>query len=242
MNKLYIYILIFALTNVSHLFADTVYWSSRNTEPSFLVDISPDWDKDYITRDNGVIFNARRMGSSIEVRSFTVNEIKSMQQLISMKAARLSAKFSYIFLVRDKEYISGKREILWKLKYDKQSYIERTVIIRKETGVIILSCLALEKEYPKVRVIFENAILSIQIAKEGLRFDDNQIVFPLTKDQRIKRKSDKEETVEPEEKILEEIEPEEEKKSNPGSIIHKSTDKDSATSGGKLNFNPINVE
>jgi len=187
-----LYIIFTSLAVSPLLFAETVYWEGRNDEKGFAVDIPPEWDKDYEIGANGVVFQARNKNALIEIRSFYMDETKTMEELVNLKSARLFAKYSYIFMLRESEDPDGKHIVLWKLKYKGVSFLEKTVIVRDKEHVLILSCLSTLDEYEENRYIFENATVSVQFTENGIPQDNIQKIYKIEKDKKELGDSDTE--------------------------------------------------
>ncbi|MES0491460.1 MAG: hypothetical protein ABUK01_15805 [Leptospirales bacterium] len=179
-----LYIIFISLAVSPLLYAETVYWEGRNDEKGFAVDIPPEWDKDYEIGTNGVVFQARNKNALIEVRSFYLEETKTMEELVNLKSARLFGKYSYIFMLRESEEPDGKHIVLWKLKYRGVSFLEKTAIVRDGEHVLILSCLSTLDEYEENRYIFENATVSVKFTENGIPQDKIQEIYKIEKDKK----------------------------------------------------------
>jgi len=168
----------FSLFIFSPLSSDTIEWRPGKSEPGFIIDVPPDWEKDYQYKENGVILTVSKEGSIIEVRSFSVEKEYSTKELLNKKAARLSAMYSYISSVTEKYIDDNKVDTLWKLKNKGIIYYEHTVIIKKNKFVISLSCLADEIHARKYDTIFENAVISFALDYEQNDLTGNIITIP----------------------------------------------------------------
>jgi hypothetical protein len=106
----------------------------------------------------------------INVKSFTlVKAGYELEELLTMRAARLSGRYSSISLVQKKNIDMPVHKIiaLWRLIDKNQTYLEKNVIIMDNAKVLIMTCRAREKDYSKNQVVFENAVISLRSFKSG---------------------------------------------------------------------------
>jgi len=150
--------------SLSSLGAETLRIDEARNVAAIIVDVPRDWIKNQIVRENGIIYTFRRGNAEMEIRSFLFSDV-NMDYIIHAKAARLFARYSHVNILLEKEEVSGdfkKQTIFWKLRYQGQTFFEKTVIQQFQNNIVILSCLAAENDYPHNRVVFENAILSLR--------------------------------------------------------------------------------
>ena len=167
---------------LSPVLGDTVIWKPNDGEPGFYLDVPPDWDKDYEIKSNGVIFSATRGDLKMTVKSFSLATPSSAEELLTARAAYLSGRYSYLYLLREK--ILGEEGwgviAYWKLRHRKLDYLEKTVIYVKDSGVLILICSGPKEKFEQAKVIFDNAILSFGFYDPDMELDPGVESFEIS--------------------------------------------------------------
>lgn len=146
-------------------------YKPRGNEPAFQIDIHPQWNIQYDVNASDAILlysDPDPDGTGyMSVRTELHESEKSFAELMHLVAARLSQRFSYVALIEEK--ISKYRPNMylgrWKIKDDEVMYTSRTAFVREGNRVIFLLTIASESQYERYRVIFENAILSLDFQK-----------------------------------------------------------------------------
>lgn len=165
--------MLFVWAGTAFVWGDTVIWKPNKDEAGFYLDVPPEWEKDYEIKKNGVIFNAVHENLSMTVKSYVVEASTTAREVLNGRAAHLSARNSYIYLLREK--ILGEKEwgviAYWKLHHHKKSYLEKTIIYVKNNSVLMLICTGPEKEFEEAKIIFDNAILSFGFYDPDIELD-----------------------------------------------------------------------
>ncbi len=197
------------------LWADTVVWRAEENKPGFSLDVPPEWEKDYEIKSNGVLFQVFRGEAVITLKSFSAATNYSVRYVLNKRAARLSGRFSTIYMVQEK-IVDDKIEgviVEWRLNLKGKEYTEKTLIYKKENQYIVLTCFAPSPLYEQNKVIFENALLSVKFVDRDPANDPGVKTFEIKNPEPIDLERDKKEAG-PEETEKQDVEtPENEVKS-----------------------------
>lgn len=164
-----IFMAICALLPYGQAHGDTVIWRAEQGKPGFSLDVPPEWEKDYEIKSNGILFQAFQGEALISLKSFSSTQNYSVKYILNKRAARLSARYSTIFMVQQK-IMDGEVEgviVEWRLNHKGREFTEKTLIYKKNANFLVLSCSAPTDFFLANKVIFENAMLSLQFMGEA---------------------------------------------------------------------------
>ncbi|MDH5720325.1 MAG: hypothetical protein OEZ13_06835 [Spirochaetia bacterium] len=168
-NKiLYSLIIIYAFTSLENIFGYHFKWEKKASEPEFEIDIPSNWQYTYITKRNGTVVTITDGIAVIEVRSVQLDKALTQKELINLKAARMSARFSYIRLLYQRKAANHRERYIaaWKVVHKNKQYTEKTAFVLLEDKLLALSCLVLSKDFSNYRVIFDNAAYSLDFSEQ----------------------------------------------------------------------------
>ena len=167
--------ILFLFSCITRVFGETFQWEAKGEKPSFTIDVPNDWERDHIITSNGAIVYFRESVALIEVRSFVTDYDPEFDALMNVKAARLSSMYKNVKLIYERKSRLRPEMYLaaWILTKKGRRFVEKTAFIVDGDYILAVSCIVPLKNYKKFRVVFDNAILSVQLLdKDGRPSDE----------------------------------------------------------------------
>lgn len=169
-SRLARYITVSIVLLYTAVYGITAQYKSVRDEPAFELDVPQSWES-YRQSDGktGVFFlynSYARNDGYIEVRSFTTENDTTYEDMAHQLTARLASRFFFVEMIKESRP-EFRNELLthdWNISEKKKKFRARTAILISGRKVLVLMCMAPPERFSSFRIIFENALLSLNFS------------------------------------------------------------------------------